>query len=174
MGDREAALAQCIDHAMSVHDFKRFTPTGRPSPLTWIGAWKRKTWNTNRGIALLALPDQASHAGEYALDIRATAGKFIGYIPFLYELGLQLILTGPGILKKADGLDRYVTKINNSTVLLQSIHVVDPDSRESLSTRTWGQVVSGKFIDSIEAGVAAVRTFSKPYTTGPSAPSTGR
>ena len=157
MGDPQEDLAQCIDRAVAFYDFRRFTPTGRPSPLAWVGAWKRKTWNTNRGIALLRLPDRAPHAGEYALDIRPAAGKALGYIPFLYELGLQLILTGPGILKKGERLDRYVTKINNSTVLLQSLHLVDPGTRESLSIRTWGQVVTGKFIDAIELGIAAFR-----------------
>jgi hypothetical protein len=150
-------LASCIDRAVGLHDFERFKPAGAPSPLAWLGAWKRKTWNTNRGIALLALPDRAPHPGEYALDIRATAGKAIGYIPFLYELGLQLILTGPGILKKGEGLDRTVTKLNNSTVLLQSIHLVDLETRESRSVRTWGQVITGKFIDAIEEGIAAYR-----------------
>ena len=161
MGDPESVLAQCIDHAVAPHGFVKFTPTGRPSPLAWVAAWKRKTWNTNRGIALLRLPDAAPHAGEYALDIRAKAGKFIGYIPFLYELGLQLILTGRGILNKGQGLERYVTKINNSTVLLQSIHLVDPETGDSQTSRTWGQVVTGKFIDSIQEGIAAFRTAGK-------------
>jgi hypothetical protein len=155
MGDPTQLLAECIDRAVAPHDFRKFTPTGRPSPLAWIGAWKRKTWNTNRGIALIRLPDQAAHAGEYALDIRTKAGRFIGYIPFLYELGLQLILIGPDILKKGEGLDRYVTKMNNSTVLLQSIHLVDPENGSSQSVRTWGQVVTGKFIDAIQEGIAA-------------------
>lgn len=161
MGGSTDALAQCIDHAVKLHQFERFKPAGSPSSISWLGAWKRKTWNTNRGIALIALPDPAPHAGEYALDIRSKAGKAIGYIPFLYELGLQLVLTGPGILKKGDGLDRFVTKMNNSTVLLQSIHLVDPDSRESRSVRTWGQVVTGKFIDAIEEGIAAFRTAGR-------------
>ena len=150
-------LASCIDTAVGLQEFERFKPAGASSAIAWLGAWKRKTWNSNRAIALIALPDRAPHAGEYALDIRPAAGKALGYIPFLYELGLQLILTGPGILKKGEGLDRYVTKINNSTVLLQSIHLVDPETRESRSVRTWGQVVTGKFIDAIEEGLAAYR-----------------
>ncbi|MBI3856710.1 MAG: hypothetical protein HY293_13565 [Planctomycetes bacterium] len=161
MGDPESDLAQCIDHAVAPHGFERLMKAG-PPPIRWVAAWKRKTWNSNRGIALLSLPDQAPHAGEYALDIRSRAGKSIGYIPFVCELGLQLVLTAPGILKKGDGLDRYVTKINNSTVLLQSIHLIDPESRESLSVRTWGQVLTGRFIDAIEEGIAAFRGVGYP------------
>ena len=155
MKEATDALAKCIEAGVAPHGFQRFEAAAAPSSLPWIAAWKRKTWNTNRGVALIALPDAAPHAGEFALDIRAQAGKAIGYIPFLYELGLQLVLVGPGILAKGEGLDRYVTKINNSTVLLQSLHLVDPVSGDSRSVRTWGQVVTGKFIDAIEQSLAA-------------------
>jgi hypothetical protein len=147
------ALARFIDEAVSPHGFRRFEPTGPPLP--WIAAWKRKTWNTNRGIALLAPPDSVAHAGEYALEVRVAAGKGIGYLPFLYELGLQLVLAGPGLLRKADRLNDYPTQLNNSTVLLQSLHVVDLDARAAQSVRTWGQFVTGPFIDAVEAGIAA-------------------
>src|SRR5258706_2537239 len=154
MNDPTARLAQCIDEAVAIHGFRQFRPDAVTSPLPWISAWKRKTWNTNRGIALLTMPEQAAHAGEYALDIRTKAGKPIGYIPFLYELGLQLVLAGPGILRKSEGLDRSLTKVHNSTVLLQSIHIVDPVQKGSRSVRAWGQFVSGKFIDAVETGIS--------------------
>jgi hypothetical protein len=153
MSDPALLLAQSIDTAVAVYGFRQFKPDAALPPLPWIAAWKRKTWNTNRGIALLAMPDQATHAGEVALDLRVRAGKAIGYLPFLYELGLQLILVGPIILKKGEGLERYVTKVNNSTVILQSIHLVDPVANASFSVRTWGQVVTCRFIDAIETGI---------------------
>lgn len=153
MADLSDSLVAAIDRNVAPLGFQRIHPA--PGSLPWIAAWKRKTWNTNRGIAVLRLPEAAPHAGEYALDIRKNAGKAIGYIPFLYELGLQLVLVAPGILRKADGLDRYVTKVNNSTVLLQGIHVVDPDDGSARTVRTWGQVVTGKFIDAVEAAIAA-------------------
>lgn len=148
-------LAEHLEDAVAPHGFRRFTPAAGDLP--WISAWKRKTWNTNRGIALLAMPPEAPHAGEYALDVRVRAGKAIGYLPFLYELGLQLVLCGPGIVEKGADLDRYVTKINNSTVLLQSLHLVDPATGASRSVRTWGQLVTGPFIGAIEAGIARFR-----------------
>jgi hypothetical protein len=153
--DPVALLAENLEAAVAPHGFRRFKPEGGGLP--WISAWKRKTWNTNRGIALLALPPDVPHAGEYALDVRVRAGKAIGYIPFLYELGLQLVLSGPGAAEKGEGLERYVTKINNSTVLLQSLHLVDPASGASRSVRTWGQLVTGPFIDAIESGIARFR-----------------
>ena len=147
-------LARSIDAAVAPLGFKELHVEPASSGLPWIAAWKRKTWNTNRGIACLELPASVVHPGEYALDIRARAGKAIGYLPFLYELGLQLVLVGPDLVKKARDLERYVTKINNSTVLLQSIHVVDLDAGVSHSVRTWGQVVTGRLIDALEAGIA--------------------
>lgn len=146
-------LAACIGEAVAPHGFRRIEALPRSGSLAWIAAWKRKTWNTNRGIALLSMPPGAQHPGEYALDVRVAAGKAIGYIPFLYELGLQLVLCGPGIVERGKGLDRYVTRINNSTVLLQSLHLVDETAGLSLSVRTWGQIVTGTFIDAIEAGI---------------------
>jgi hypothetical protein len=155
MPDPAAKLAEFLHHEVAPHGFRRFDPPSADPPLPWIAAWKRKTWNTNRGIALLRLPAQSAHAGEYARDVRVPAGKAIGYLPFLYELGLQLVLLAPGGLGKAEGLERYVTPVNNSTVLLQSIHLVDPETRAARSVRTWGQVVTGPFIDAIETGISA-------------------
>jgi hypothetical protein len=156
--DRSPILAKCIDDTVAPHGFRRIEPIPSTGSIAWIAAWKRKTWNTNRGIALISMPTVSKHPGEYALDIRGATGKAIGYIPFLYELGLQLVMCGAGIVKKGEGLDRYVTKINNSTVLLQSIHLVDVAGGGSLSARTWGQVITGKFIDAIETGIVKFRS----------------
>jgi hypothetical protein len=153
-----ALLAATIDECVAPHRFKRIEPTPSSPTLSWVAAWKRKTWNTNRGIALIALPEGTGPAGDYALDVRAAVGKEIGYIPFLYELGLQLILCGTDVLKRGDGLDRYVTKINNSTVLLQSIHLVDLQGAGHRSVRTWGQVITGPFIDAIESALSRYST----------------
>jgi len=155
MPDPAAKLAEFLHREVAPHGFRRFDPPPSDSPLLWIAGWKRKTWNTNRGIALLHLPSGATSAGEFAGDIRIRAGKGIGYFPFLYELGLQLVLLAPGGLARGVDLERSVTPVNNSTVLLQSIHLVDPETRGARSVRTWGQVVTGKFIDAIETGISA-------------------
>jgi hypothetical protein len=156
------ALADGIDRAVAPHGFRLLPPAPPGGGLPWIAAWTRKTWNTNRGIALLAMPEGAGPPGEYALDVRRPVGKALGYVPFLYEIGLQLVLSGPGILEQAEGIERVVTKVNNSTVLLQSLHLVDPKSGASRSVRTWGQVVTGPFIDAIESGIARFRETRSP------------
>ena len=145
-------LAECIEEAVAPHGFLRFSPA--VDGLPWISAWKRKTWNTNRGIALLSAPADLASALDYARAVAKPAGKAIGYLPFLYELGLHLILVGPGLMAKAAGLKEALAKINSFTVVLQSLHAVDPAAGAALSTRAWGQFVSGPWIDAIEAGIA--------------------
>lgn len=146
-------LAGCIGEAVEPHGFVRFAPG--VDGLPWIAAWKRKTWNTNRGIALLSAPSDIASALDYARAVEGPVGKAIGYLPFFYEVGLQMVLTGPGLVAKAKGLKEALAKINSFTVVLQSLHAVDPEGRVALSTRTWGQFVSGPWIDAIERGIAA-------------------
>jgi len=153
--DPSAVLVDCLHEVVSPHGFKRFNPLSRERSIPWVAAWKRKTWNTNRGIGLIRMPQDVVHAREYALSIRKAVGKAIGYVPFLYELGLQLILCGEDAARRAEGLDRAVTPVNNSTVIIQSLHVVDLSKGTSSSARTWGQFASGKWIDAIELGIAA-------------------
>jgi len=155
--DPSAVLVECLHEVVAPYGFKRFAPLSRGRSLPWVAAWKRKTWNTNRGIGLIRMPQDVVHAREYALDIRKAVGKAIGYVPFLYELGLQLILCGEDAARRAEGIDGAVTPVNNSTVILQSLHVVDLSEGTSASVRTWGQFVSGKWIDAIESGIAEFR-----------------
>ena len=158
-------LAACIGEAVESRGFRRFTPA--VDGLPWIAAWKRKTWNTNRGIALLTAPADIASALDYARSVKGPAGKAIGYLPVLYELGLQMVLVGPGLMAKAAGLKGALAKINSFTVILQSLHAVDPEAGVALSTRTWGQFVSGPWIDAIESGIAAYLGGAPPASGRP-------
>lgn len=117
--------------------------------------WKHKTWNINRGVALVEVGGEA--LGEplpsYVTRIGARVGKQIGYFPFFYPLGLQLVLAGRGILVPEETLKKGLDLINNQTVLVQSVHVVDLEARASVSVRTWAQFVTGKFQDAIEGAI---------------------
>jgi hypothetical protein len=110
--------------------FKRVDPAPVLEGIPVVAAWKYKTLNMNRGIALVSLPRTEGHPGEFARAIKKPVGKAIGYLPFLYEIGLQLILTGPGTFGRAAGLHRFLDTASTGTVILQSIHLVDPDARE--------------------------------------------
>ena len=80
----------------------------------------------------MSAPADLASALDYAQAVRKPAGKAIGYLPILYEVGLQLVLAGPGLIAKSAGLKGALAKINSLTVVLQSLHAVDPEGRVAL------------------------------------------
>ena len=45
---------------------------------------------------------------------------------------------------------------DNQVIVLQSVFVVDLKAERYTSARTWGQIISGKFQDSLESGISSV------------------
>ena len=127
-----AVLANAIEQRLTSFSFKRIEPVPNIDSVEIVAAWKRKTFNSNRGIALAFLPDNEPNPGEFARAIKKAVGKKIGYIPFLYELALQLILVGSDIISEASNLEQCVDRINTQTVILQAIHIVDLDISNQL------------------------------------------
>lgn len=142
-----------MNEKLTPFSFKRYVIENGSGNFNHIKIWKRKTWNTNIAIALISFPKSDKNTGEYAKKIKSELGKEIGYKVFLYPLGLQIVFFGNDILKFTKNLDKYVDKIDTQTVVLQSIFVVDISSRTYRSTRTWGQVFTGKFQDAIEESI---------------------
>jgi hypothetical protein len=137
----EELLIQCLNEAVAPHSFRRIDKESRGTfPIA--AAWKRKNMNMNRGIALVHFSDPSTHPGEFARTIKKGVGKFIGYCPILYELGLQLILVGRSGLDKCIGLDRFLDSVNTQTVVLQSIHLVDLAAGELLGDVPTGVEIS--------------------------------
>ena len=65
--------AQNLDETVAPHSFKRIEKqSARMPPL--IAAWKRKSMNMNRGIALVHFSDPSVHPGEFARAIKKTDG----------------------------------------------------------------------------------------------------
>jgi hypothetical protein len=126
----ERNLAELIDEQVRPLSFKRVDPTPVIEGVPLAAAWKYKTLNMNRGIALVTLSGSSGHPGELARSVKKPVGKGLGYIPCLYDLGLQLILLGRGVLVGGAGLHRYLDVANTGTVVLQSIHLVDTDAKE--------------------------------------------
>jgi hypothetical protein len=120
----DESLTQCLQETVAVHSFKRIE-TEQAGSVPIIAAWKRKTLNMNRGIALVRFNSQNAHPGEFAKTIKKSVGKSIGYVPVLYELGLQLVLVGRDVLDTSTGLDHFLDSKNTQTVILQSIHLID-------------------------------------------------
>lgn len=146
-------LVTIIDQNLAQFSFKKQFIENNSSQFYKSNIWRRKTWNTNRAIALIPFPKTEQNTGEYAKKIKSILGKEIGYKLFFYPLGLQIILFGNDILKKTEKLNQYVDKVDTQTVVLQSIFVVDLKSKKYKSTRTWGQFITGKFQDNIEKSI---------------------
>jgi hypothetical protein len=132
-GREEGTLTCALAEEVEPRGFKRIDPAPVVEAAHLIAAWKRKPWNHNRGIAIVAMESNNGHPGEFARKLRRPIGRKIGYLPFLYELGLHVIVTGTGLLPRATDLHSYVDKINNQFVLLQSVHVVDLEARDFLA-----------------------------------------
>jgi hypothetical protein len=73
-----------------------FTPPKNPVRLQHprlVRAFVRKTWNTNRAVILLEAPpgEDVALLGQ---TVKSTLAKQLGYIFFLYGIGLQLVWVG--------------------------------------------------------------------------------
>jgi hypothetical protein len=150
-------LTEHLESELKPHNFQRLDEALSSLNLNNRAAvraiWKRKTWNTNRGVALLEVNQGLDALEAFIKAVRDPVGKAIGYMPVLYPLGLQLILAGEGIHQEQSGLSAVLSKIDNQTVVLQSIHVVDLHAMTSASARTWGQVITGRYQDAIERAI---------------------
>ena len=62
--------------------------------------WQRKTFNTNRAAALLTAPG-VTDLEEHCQQLKWQIIKRTFYIPFLYPLGLQMVVTGDDLLATA-------------------------------------------------------------------------
>jgi hypothetical protein len=90
-----------------------------------VAAWRRRTPNSNRGVVHVALRDRDGEAAGYARTIRWPLCWALGYTPSLNEIGLQMVLSGRGVLSRAGEVRRAVDRTNSQTIVLQSLHLVD-------------------------------------------------
>jgi hypothetical protein len=106
-----------------------------------LACWARRSLLTgNRAVVVIECPgdeDPALFAREQKKRCSKAAGFFI---PFLFEVGLQIIVVGPPALTDPTTV---VDTYSNQICVLQSVHVVDLKRRRITSGATWGQVVTG-------------------------------
>jgi hypothetical protein len=121
----EQTLSQFLGEAIVPHGFWVADPLPVFEDIRVMAAWRRRTPNTNRGVVQVAFRDRDGDAAGFARAICRPLGRALGYIPFLNEIGLQLVLSGRGILGRAGEVRRAVDRTNSQTVILQSLHLVD-------------------------------------------------
>lgn len=129
----------------------------RLSPLGFVAIERRwlhrKTWNTNRAVALTGLASSAEITAA-ALRLREEAKTPMKH-SWWSQLGLQLVFSVPDRVPSHAELARLVDHTNHQGVLVQSVFVVNEATGEVAEARTWGQFVTGKFQDAIQNALAA-------------------
>lgn len=154
----ESRLVECLDASLAPHSFLRLGTTKPLDGIPRSEIWRRKSWATNRAVALLMVPEGENSPGRFAQKIKLSLGRTVGYVPLLNPLGLQIVMTtnrtlGPGIR-----LGDFVDRVDNQRVVLQSIFLVNLPDGSHISSRSWGQFFSGRFQNAIEE---AILTFLK-------------
>ena len=138
------AFAPALIAALSAHGFRQVD-----DPTVDL-LMKRRTFNTNRAVVVVSTPSLPQDFGAYVREVRDRVAKRCGYFPFFYPIGIQLIVVAPGITTSDIDPQHYIALVDNQWALIQSVFVVDSQSGEYRSARTWGQFITGKFQDAIE------------------------
>jgi hypothetical protein len=156
--DALESLSIAIGSQLAAHKFRGHWRRRMPS-LGCAAFWRLCTWNVNRAVALLKRPEGPFHVGDHCQKMKWRLLWLTRFIPLLYEVGLQMVLCGNGLealLGDPQSLQEDVDGYSNQFVVLQSIFVVDTQTKRYASARTWGQLVSGKYQDAIVAGIEQV------------------
>ena len=114
---------------------------------------KRQTFNTNRAVIVVSAPQTPQDFGAFVRETRDDAARRCRYIPVLWPIAIQLIVVAPGITMGGIDPKNYIALVDNQSAIVQSVFLVDPERREYLSARTWGQFITGKFQDAIEGAL---------------------
>ena len=148
-------LVHVLEKKLAPHGFE---PVAPDAPLVARGIRKlfhRKTWNTNRGVVLVE--PGATRLRDVVESSRFEVGAFLGS-SWWSQLGLQLVLTFADAprLPTQEELEEHVDKVNTQGILVQSVFAVDVMTGEWAQGRTWGQMITGKFQDAIQASIQEV------------------
>jgi hypothetical protein len=160
-------LRDVLEEALRPHGFLRAEARGEQG-VTVLGAWVRKTWNTNRGVVLLRRRRGADPA-QVAKDARKWLAPQLGYLWFLYGIGLQVVFYDPTGEPPGD-LAAGVDKVDNQWCIVQSLFCIDARTGKVEQARTWGQVITGQYQDAIAAALAKLAPIAPAPVDGSPAP----
>jgi hypothetical protein len=145
----EQVLAQNLAETLTPMGFVSRDASAASVSVPILGSWVRKTWNTNRAVVHLHAPPGEGELGQLAQKLKLPLGKALGYFPFFYGMGLQVVWSGRDIWARSARLKESVDAVDNQTCIIQSLFVVDLARGTFRDARTWGQVFTGKFQEGI-------------------------
>ncbi len=139
--------------------FKEHPSGFTDSVIKSIFFWTRKTFNINRAVVLIEVNGtmQFAELVDFLSQIKMQLGKEIGYKPFFYELGLQIIILGNSITK-GETERNPIDTFNNQEVLIQSLFIIDNDLKKYYKSNTSFQYISGKFQKAIDKVIVDLLT----------------
>jgi hypothetical protein len=65
-------------------------------------SWRRNTWNTNRAAAVIEAPGADVAIGPHRRRMKRKLLRQAWSIPFLYGLGLRVVVAGDGLREAMD------------------------------------------------------------------------
>jgi hypothetical protein len=115
---------------------------------------KRQTLMANRAIAYIQPESVPDDFAAFLKGWRNRLAWKVGFFPFFYSLGMQMIVSCPGIHRAGISPVKHVAKYDNQFSIIQSVFLIDPGDHRVFQGRTWGQVYTGKYQDKIHAILA--------------------
>jgi hypothetical protein len=146
---KNSFLADLVN-VMKSHGFSEVAGASNSIPNVAL-LLKRQNWNTNRSIVVVTLPEEPNNFAEFLMGLRKSVAFKCGFFPFFWGIGIQAVVVAPGFVQSGLDPKKHVALVDNQWAIIQSIFLVDPAAQVHRSARTWGQFVTGKFQDSIQA-----------------------
>jgi hypothetical protein len=139
------ALSKELSEQLENYEYKQHQQRFSDSIIHRIEFWKLRNINMNRSVVLIEV-NQSIALEKLILhlhSIKYELGKATGYIPFLNEVGIQLIVVG-NMITSTECSVKPVDTFSNQRALIQSIFIIDKRNRKYFRSITVMQTITGK------------------------------
>lgn len=144
------SLSAELTERLAAHRFRPVT-TREKVPSDVLLLLKRQTFNTNRAVVVVRQPSLGPDFGAYLKQLRSGVARECGFIPVFWPIGIQVVVLAGDLGEARANPSRHLAVIDNQWALVQSVFLVDLPRGEYITARTWGQFITGKFQDAINA-----------------------
>jgi len=86
---------------------------------------------------------------NYLKVLRKNVAFKVGFFPLFYGVGIQVIIIANCIDLENINTINLVSKVDNQWSIVQSVFMLDTTRKLFNATRTWGQIVTGKYQNKI-------------------------
>jgi hypothetical protein len=158
-GNLKVSIADRLEELGFKHQHSSFAH----SYIAGVEFWKRRNINLNRSVVLIKIdrPMELNSLVSFIHSIKIPLGKATGYLPFLNEVGMQVIVIGNNITDTVN-TTKPVDTYSNQRAIIQSLFIVDKKNKKYYRSVTVMQTVSSKIqrrIDkAILSGLAEYKT----------------